>query len=101
VLDSPVHPANGFASLPAVGRLDSYAARKKQDARFTISGYGLSDQDPVVVSFRKRLQAESYLVNNEAPLTEFNLKTTANPRRARAARATGTPVARCSSRGRT
>jgi len=79
VLDTAVHPANGFASLPTVGRLDEYAAAKKQDARFTISGYGLSDQDPVVVSFRKRLQAESYLVNNEAPVTEFNLKTTANP----------------------
>ena len=53
--------------------------RKKQDARFTISGYGLSDQDPVPVSFRERLMATSYLVNNEAPITTYNLKTTANP----------------------
>ena len=32
-----------------------------------------------VVSFRERLMAESYLVNVEAPVTEFNLQTTANP----------------------
>ncbi len=31
------------------------------------------------VSFRERLMATSYLVNNEAPITTYNLKTTANP----------------------
>ena len=54
------------------------AAGKKQAARFTVSGYGLSDQDPVPVSFRERLMANSYAVNNEAPVTQYNLKTTAN-----------------------
>jgi V8-like Glu-specific endopeptidase len=80
VLDSPVTPVNGFATLPGVGAVDTYvnAAAKKQQARFTVSGYGLSDQDPVPVSFRERLMATSYAVNNEAPITEFNLKTTAN-----------------------
>jgi hypothetical protein len=82
VLDRPVTPANGFGVLPAVGAIDAYAATasggSRKDARFTISGYGLSDQDPRPVSFRERLMAESYLVNNEAPITEFNLKTTAN-----------------------
>ena len=80
VLDTPVTPANGFAKLPGVGDVDAYidAAAKKQQARFTVSGYGLSDQDPVPVSFRERLMATSYAVNNEAPITEFNLKTTAN-----------------------
>ena len=78
VLDRPVTPANGFGILPAVGAIDLYAAGSKKDARFTISGYGLSDQDPRPVSFRERLMAESYLVNSEAPITEFNLKTTAN-----------------------
>jgi hypothetical protein len=80
VLDTPVTPANGFATLPGVGDVDAYidAAAKKQQARFTVSGYGLSDQDPVPVSFRERLMATSYAVNNEAPITEFNLKTTAN-----------------------
>lgn len=81
VLDAPyLAPSGLFGQLPPVGAIDTYAAtRKKQDARFTISGYGLSDQDPVPVSFRKRLMATSYLVNNEAPITEFNLRTTANP----------------------
>ena len=68
-----------FAKLPAIGEVDAYVQRFKQDARFTVSGYGLSDRDPVIVSFRERLRAESYLVNNQAPVTEFNLKTTANP----------------------
>jgi secreted trypsin-like serine protease len=63
-----------------VGAIDTYlaAAGNKKQARFTVSGYGLSDQDPVPVSFRERLQATSYLVNNEAPVTDYNLKTTAN-----------------------
>jgi V8-like Glu-specific endopeptidase len=79
-LDSPVYPANGFGVLPQPGQLDTYiaAAGKKQAARFTVSGYGLSDQDPVPVSFRERLMASSYAVNNQAPITEYNLKTTAN-----------------------
>jgi Trypsin len=81
VLDSPYTPPSGqFGVLPSVGAIDTYAAgKKKQDVRFTSSGYGLSDQDPVPVSFRERLMATAYLVNNEAPITEFNLKTTANP----------------------
>ena len=70
VLDQPVTPANGFGILPRPGQIDAYAAGSKKDARFIVSGYGLSDQDPVVVSFRKRLMAESYLVNNEAPVTD-------------------------------
>ena len=52
--------------------------KSKQDARFVSSGYGLSDQDPRPVSFRERLMANSYLVNDQAPVTDFNLKTTAN-----------------------
>ena len=81
ILDQPYQPAHGFASLPQPGAIDAYAAAvgKKQQARFTLSGYGLSDQDPVPVSFRKRLTATSYLVNDKAPVTHFNLKTTANP----------------------
>jgi V8-like Glu-specific endopeptidase len=81
VLDAPVAtPQGGFGILPTVGAIDRYLAEagNKKQARFTISGYGLSDQDPVPVSFRERLQATSYLVNNEAPVTDFNLKTTAN-----------------------
>ena len=79
VLDQPVMPANGFGILPQPGAIDAYAVGAKKDARFTVSGYGISDTKPLVVSFRERLTAESYLVNNEAPITELNLKTTANP----------------------
>jgi hypothetical protein len=81
VLDAPVAtPQGGFGILPTAGAIDRYLAEagNKKQARFTISGYGLSDQDPVPVSFRERLQATSYLVNNEAPVTDYNLKTTAN-----------------------
>ena len=81
VLDTPVTPTNGFGILPTAGAIDRYiaeAGNKKQAARFTVSGYGLSDQDPRPVSFRERLMANSYAINNEAPITEFNLKTTAN-----------------------
>ena len=84
VLDSPVQPANGFGILPEAGAIDRYVAQQlagkgsKKDIRFTVSGYGLSDQDPVPVSFRERLQATSYLVNHEAGVTDFNLQTTAN-----------------------
>jgi hypothetical protein len=81
ILDQPYQPAHGFASLPQAGAIDTYLAAvgSKKQARFTLSGYGLSDQDPVPVSFRKRLTATSYLVNDKAPVTDFNLKTTANP----------------------
>jgi V8-like Glu-specific endopeptidase len=83
VLDQAVTPANGFGILPSVGQIDRYiaaagASGKKEQARFTVSGYGLSDQDPRPVSFRERLMANSYAINNEAPITGFNLKTTAN-----------------------
>jgi hypothetical protein len=79
VLDQPYRaPSGQFGILSGIGAIDAYAQQKKQSARFTPSGYGLSDQDPVPVSFRERLMATSYLVNNEAPVTEFNLKTTAN-----------------------
>jgi V8-like Glu-specific endopeptidase len=81
VLDSPVQPAGGFGILPTAGAIDRYltASNAKKRAWFTVSGYGLSDKDPVQVSFRERLQATSYLVNDEAPVTDFNLQTTANP----------------------
>lgn len=80
-LDTPVYPANGFGVLPSPGAVDRYltASNAKKEAWFTVSGYGLSDRDPVIVSFRERLQARSYLVNDESPVTVFNIQTTANP----------------------
>ena len=80
VLDQPVTPANGFGVLPTDGAIDRYlaAAENKKLARFTVSGYGLSDQDPRPVSFRERLTATSYAVDGESTVTDANLKTTAN-----------------------
>ena len=44
--------------------------------------------------------ASAYLVNDAAPITTYNLKTTTNPSQARAAPATATPADRSSSPGR-
>jgi hypothetical protein len=81
VLDSPYTPPSGqFGILPGVGAVDAYvAANAKQDTRFRSSGYGVSDQDPRPVSFRERLMAWGWLVENASRVTPYNLKTTANP----------------------
>ena len=81
VLDQPYTPPSGlFGILPTVGAVDAYvAANPTQDTRFLTSGYGLSDQDPVPVSFRERLMAAAYLVENNSRVTPYNIKTTANP----------------------
>ena len=51
----------------------------KKTLRFRTVGYGLSDQDPRPVSTRERLTAWGYLIEGSSGVTEFNLKTTANP----------------------
>jgi len=81
-LDQPYTPPSGhFGILPGVGAIDDYAASSnfKQQLLFRTSGYGLSDQDPVPVSFRERLTAPGFLVDSNSGLSEFNLKTSANP----------------------
>ena len=81
VLDAPYTPPSGqFGLLPEAGAIDQYAASTsfKQNLRFVTSGYGLSDQDPRPVSFRERLMAAAYLVENRSSVTPYNLKTTAN-----------------------
>ena len=82
VLDAPYNPPSGlFGQLPAAGAVDTYAAttRFKQDLLFRTVGYGLSDQDPVPVSFRERLTAVGRLIEGTSSITPYNLKTTANP----------------------
>jgi Trypsin len=82
VLDSPYTPPSGqFGLLPEAGAIDDYlaAAGSKKNARFVTSGYGVTDQEPVQISFRERLMAEAYLVENTSSVTPYNLKTTANP----------------------
>jgi hypothetical protein len=81
-LDKPYRPPSGtFGILPSVGAIDGYLASNafKQDALFRTSGYGLSDQDPVPVSFRERLTAPGFIVEGSSGLTKYNLKTSANP----------------------
>jgi Trypsin len=85
VLDEPYNPPSGeFGELPEAGLVDElYAAAGasgKKSLRFRTVGYGLLDQDPVPdPGDRERLTAWGYLINNTNPVTEFNLKTTANP----------------------
>ena len=85
ILDAPYTPPSGqFGVLPEPGLIDAlYAeagANAKSTLRFTTSGYGLLDQDPVPdPGERERMMATGYLINNTAPITEFNLKTTNNP----------------------
>lgn len=68
-----------YARLPEPGAVDAYTASsaRKDDVRFTLSGYGVSQVKPRVL-VGKRLTAESQLVSDSAPITEYNLKTSAN-----------------------
>ena len=80
-LDEPYNPPSGhFGELPGVGAIDAYLASSnaKQTLLFRTSGYGLSDQDPVPVSFRERLTAPGFIVEGSSGLTQYNLKTSAN-----------------------
>ncbi|HEY0637403.1 MAG TPA: trypsin-like serine protease [Pseudonocardiaceae bacterium] len=82
ILDEPYYPPSGnYGVLPEVGAVDEYvaASASKQDTLFRTVGYGVSDQDPRPVSFRERLTAVGYLVENTSTVTPYNLKTTANP----------------------
>jgi hypothetical protein len=81
VLDRPVNLAR-YAKLPSAGQVTDYvnSTSKKSDVTFTSSGYGLTDKRPVTISFRKRLMATSYFVQDSSNNTDgFNLQTTANP----------------------
>jgi len=85
VLDAPYNPPSGtFGILPTAGVVDAIAAEAgsngKKDVRFRTVGYGLLDQDPVAdPGDRERLTAVGYLIEGNSGVTEFNLKTTANP----------------------
>jgi hypothetical protein len=82
ILDAPYATTSGlYGQLPSAGQVSDYIADagSKKAATFTASGYGLTDTTPVVVSFRERLMATSYLINEHSANTDgFNLQTTAN-----------------------
>jgi hypothetical protein len=80
ILDEPIY-VDYYGALPSPGTLDSVATQRGlQDLTFTVSGYGLSESNPVhVESFRERLMATSRLVNVNSALTAgFNLQTTSS-----------------------
>ena len=84
VLDEPYYPPSGnYGELPDVGAVTEYvnSTSRKQDLRFRTSGYGVTSHTPTPrpASFRERLTAVGYLVENRNPVTTYNLKTTANP----------------------
>ena len=82
ILDTPIDPESGFASLAEAGALDVFATeRGRQNVTFTVVGYGLQRTRPTGdVAVRIRLEATTQLVNLRNALTAgFNLQTTANP----------------------
>ncbi|MCU0483005.1 MAG: S1 family peptidase [Chloroflexi bacterium] len=94
VLDEPIgaskYQITEFGQLPTAGFLDSVAKRGTDYAWFTMSGYGLSDQKPVTVSYRIRLKGTSQLVNLGSRNTDgYNLQTTASKGEGRAGTCSG------------
>jgi hypothetical protein len=82
VLDTPIYPDSGFASLAEEGALDAFATRRgRQNITFTVVGYGLQRTRPTGdVAARIRLEATTQLVNLRSSLAAgFNLQLTANP----------------------
>ena len=76
ILDSPIYPAGGFASVAAANSVSSL----HQGTRFTITGYGVSDEKPAVISYRKRLMGTAQLINtNSTPNSGFNMQLSTNP----------------------
>ena len=82
VLDTPIYPDSGFASLADEGALDAFATRRgRQNITFTVVGYGLQRTRPTGdLAARIRLEATTQLVNLRSSLAAgFNLQLTANP----------------------
>ena len=75
ILDTPVELSE-YGVLPSVGLVD----RLGKKAQITSSGYGVTDWDPRLVSFRERLMANSYIVHLHNNITSgFGIQSTANP----------------------
>jgi hypothetical protein len=75
ILDKAVKLSE-YGVLPSIGLVD----RLGEGAWITSSGYGVSDWDPGLVSFRERLMADSYIVKLDSAITSgFGIQSTANP----------------------
>jgi len=76
ILDSPITPVGGFASVASAGSVTGLP----QGTRFTISGYGVSGEKPAVISYRLRLMGTAQLINTiSTPNSGFNLQLSTNP----------------------
>lgn len=76
ILDHPIYPIGGFGSLAAADSVSSL----HQGTRFTITGYGVSDEKPAVVSYRQRLMGTAQLINTISTSNSgFNMQLSTNP----------------------
>jgi hypothetical protein len=76
ILDNPIYPAGGFASIATAGSLNGVP----QGTLFTVTGYGVSREKPAVISYRQRLMAQAQLINTiSTPNSGFNLQLSTNP----------------------
>ena len=75
ILDHPINLPQ-YASLAAAGSVDGLPT----GAPVTITGYGVSDEKPAVVSFRQRLMASAFVINtHNKAASGFNIQLSGNP----------------------
>jgi secreted trypsin-like serine protease len=75
ILDNPINLPH-YASLAAAGSVDTLPT----GAPVTITGYGVSDEKPAVVSFRQRLMASAFVINtHNKAASGFNIQLSGNP----------------------
>ena len=83
VLDQPIPTSviGTYAVLAAPGSLDYLATNRRRGAppSVTITGYGVSDIRPAMLSFRERLMARARIIQVRSQLTAgFNVQVSAN-----------------------
>jgi Trypsin len=75
ILDDPI-VLDEYASIAAAGTVDELPV----GTEITYSGYGVSGEKPVVVSYRERLMAEGFIVStNNTNTAGFNIQLSTNP----------------------
>jgi hypothetical protein len=75
ILDNPI-TLDHYASLATAGSVDGLPT----GTPVTITGYGVSDEKPAVVSFRQRLMASAFIINtHNKAASGFNIQLSANP----------------------
>src|SRR5215218_8124350 len=79
ILDDPI-VLDEYAALAAPGTVDSLPV----GTQITYSGYGVSDEKPVVVSLRERLMATGFIVStHNTNAGGFNIQLSTNPGKGR------------------